>query len=187
MQYLNNDEPLVKKRNLLFVGVGLVAVVTISILLFVSSHGKKTKKPLETYYDPGSGETISNPLGKVPETTGQASQNTAVYLGFDKLLNVGITNYQLEAIKQAFSNYFFEKNQGVKYISATVATIVRTAPNRDTNDERDIVTFSGTFDQTTKFNARVESSDSQTSRLYLYDKNDKLLFDSGDVNTSLPD
>lgn len=187
MQFLNRfNDPRNPKLKLVVIG-SIIFGVLIAILLVVSVQNNKSSvsKP-GSYYDEGSGETVSNPAGKTPEKFGSNSASP-IFLGFDDLLNVGVTSQQLAAIKQAFNNYSLDGNKDIKEISLFITTIKRLAPNRDTNDYGDVVTFDIKIDREQLLSAKVESTSVKVSRLYLYKNGGQLVFDSNDVDAGIED
>lgn len=175
------------KLKLIVYGAVIIGIL-FAILTIVTIQNKKRSDVTKpgSYYDPGSGETVSNPAGKTPERFGDNS-STPIFLGFDDLLNVGVTSQQLAAIKQAFNNYSLDGSKNIKEISLFVTTIKRLAPNRDTNDYGDVVTFDIKIDREQLLSAKVESTSVKVSRLYLYKNGSQLVFDSNDVDAGISD
>ena len=168
-------------------GSVFLVLLTMVFSIFAFRHKPNTSKIKPgSYYDKGSGETVSNPAGKTPETFG-GTVDTPIFLGFDDLLTIGVSKLQLDAIKKAFDNYSKDGNKHIKEVSVTIASIKRVGPDRDSNEPGDIVTFDVTLDRKQTFKAKVESQSLTVSRLYLSDPNGKLVFDSYDIDASTAD
>ncbi len=162
----------------------LIAVVTVLLIApFVYLAVKKGNLSGKTsstgeYYDKNSGETVSNPAGKAPENFGGTADHP-VYLGFSKLLDIGVSKYQLEALKYAFEQYGKSSNQSPKEVSLTVDSIHSTLHNPSDPNSKDTVTFDVTLDRKQAYKAKVEYSDITAVRLYLSDpQTGSLIYDS---------
>ena len=102
--------------------MGFVAVVLCLVVWqVVSIHKKTSTNNTTTYYDPNSKETITTTPGKSPETYGNSSSIN--YLGYSKLLDIGTTQTQLDAIKQATSDFSKTNNLGITEASIQVENI----------------------------------------------------------------
>lgn len=187
MQFQNNSyENQPKRRRNIIIAISVLVAIILGVLIFSQSK-RDPRLNKESYYDEKSGETVSNPEGKSPETFGSTNISGPIFLGFDDLLHVGMSSLQLAAVKQAFINYSNDGNKQLEEVSATIASIKRTGPNRDTGETKDIVTFDVTIDRTQDLKAKVESQSLKVSRLYLYDLSGKLLFDSFEVDAGVAD
>src|SRR5688500_8888385 len=71
------------------------------------------------YYDKASGETVSDPDNRTPETFGRKGDEP-VYLGTSKLLDVGVTSTQLAGTKLAFYNYSKQRKTRIKEVSVDI-------------------------------------------------------------------
>ena len=182
MQYQSNtqfqQEPN-RGRKIILIVVGFVVICVVLGIYLASS---KKQKASESYYDEGSGQTVSSPEGKVAETAGNTATSDVVYLGFHKLLEIGVGQSQLEEVRQLFKIYGYEKDKNLSVVSITVSTVKRTAPDRESEDFRDIIEFSGTINRTEAYQATIEFTDTTTARLILKDGGGKQIYDSGLVN-----
>jgi hypothetical protein len=166
MQFLN-------KRS---VAIGGVFLVLIAAAIWFQNRGSQSNE----YYDAASGETVSDPADKSPEAFGRRGDEP-VFLGIGKLLDYGVTSTQLTATKKAFTDY---ARQGSKIteISINVASIDKEKHDKTAARIWDVLNFSGTFDRSRSYKARLEYFDLTTIRLTLYDSGGKQLFDSGEIN-----
>ncbi len=123
MQYpnsnLSNNSP--NKRRLIIVIILVILIIFLIIgLIFYSQRNKPDE--INEYYDPGSGETVSDPVGKSPENFENIGK-TPTYLGFSKLIDFGVTKYQEEGIKTAVTLYSRENNNFINESSITTSSI----------------------------------------------------------------
>lgn len=96
MQFINNifsDKRKVWAVVLLFVGL-----IILMMILTLKSSSDSSIVPNE-YYDDFSGETVSNPINKEPESYAGQPYDGVIFLGFSELLEKGLTQTQLEAVK----------------------------------------------------------------------------------------
>lgn len=166
---INSQQQNSRKRLILVV----IIIVSTSILILysLSLFLSKDKKPLEEnkanqtneYYDPGSGETVSNPPDRTPETYG-VDNNEPIFLGTSRLLDFGVTKYQLEDLKNAFMAFSKTKNNDVKEVSISVNTI-KNGP--DIDEQTRSVTFDTTINRNEKYQAELHLVIIQKARLIL--------------------
>lgn len=123
MQYpnstLSNNSP--NKRKLIIVII-LVTIIILLIIGFIFYNQRDKSDEVNEYYDPGSGETVSNPDGKSPENFEKIG-NTPTFLGYSKLLDVGVTKFQEEGLKTAVTLYSRENNNFISESSITTSSI----------------------------------------------------------------
>lgn len=98
-----------KKKLAIAIGVFIaISVIAISFTL-ISRQASQTKSKAGNtnsqtqYTDPVSGEVVSNPSGKAPEAV--SGYNGVTFLGFDRLIDYGISSDQLTSIKGYLENY----------------------------------------------------------------------------------
>jgi len=122
-----------KKKILIAVTVAILfsSLVVAFVLLQIQKKSQKSDTPGESglYYDPGSGETVSDPPDKTPETYGSQGRELT-YLGFSKLLEFGVSKFQLDATKLAFENYSKSRDNNIKEVSITSSSI-KNGPDKD--------------------------------------------------------
>ncbi len=132
-----------QKPNRRILSILAFAVITIILLvsILLSRHQNKTGAPnLDSgrYYDANSGETVSNPPGKAPDTFGAVSDQP-VYLGFGSLLDYGVSDSQLTSLKSAF--YTYARANKIKEVSMTAGS-AKTEPRNPANNDPFIMDFS---------------------------------------------
>jgi len=179
MQSPNN-----RRRFIFIIGLALLAILALTFLLLAHSS-KPPKKQSSSYVDPLSHETISNPAGVSPEIYG-SNKNTPLYLGFDKLLNYGLTFDQVSSLEAAFYNYTKAQTPALKQVSVAVDTIT---PQHDPNDPNSpfLLLFNVGFGGKTIYKASVNYSnlDLQSVQLTLMASTGrKVIYASGLINSS---
>jgi hypothetical protein len=166
----------VNKRRL-FVLIGGVLLIVI-ILLVLLVHPKKTQTPkTTTYTDPYSHETVTDVAGKAPDTYG-SNPATPIYLGFDKLLDHGMTFDQEGNLKTAFDNFSKTRPKPISQVSIDVDNITAQRDNSSF-----FLFFNVMVDRSDVFKAKVDYTGLSTIRLYLSDSKGNLVYDSQPVNT----
>jgi hypothetical protein len=168
------------KRRFIFAAIFVIFVLLIGYGLLHHPAKRATTGDKGTYVDPLSHEAVSNPPGKSPDIFGQ-NPNSPVYLGFDKLLNHGLTFTQLTNLKTAFLNYSLKQPNHISEISIDVDHIT-SQYNPSSGDSNFYVLFNGVFDRKTVYKAKVQYSGLTDVHLYLMDPANKVIFDSGVIN-----
>lgn len=171
MRYLN-------KRMLIVLGgfASLFILVLLIIILTVQTKKSDTSTGA-TYYDPLSHETVSNPPGKAPDVFG-SNPDRPVYLGFDDLLNNGLTLDQLSFLKTGFYNYS-KASGGIKEISVDIASITN-SHDKATPGSAFVIEFNVRTDRKNDFLAQIQYRDLSSLKLILLDpKTRAQVFDSG--------
>jgi len=162
-----------KKRIIIFIGIFFAFILIISVIyLVVNKPNSTTGDPtiITTYTDPGSGETVYTTPNKTPESAGPSA--TITYLGFSKLLNIGMTFDQLTLLKSYFAAYSTDQKTPIKEISITVASLKQII-NRDTGEVT--VTFNITIDRNSVYNATIKYSSITTLSLTINNPSDNII------------
>jgi len=168
-----------KYKILLIFSLFLVFFIILCVVYYFNTDNKYDKKSstdkslTNNYKDPGSGETISNPIGKAKEKT--TSSQTIAYLGFSDLLSHGITYKQFLKLKAHFKEYSDAKKLNIKEISITTSTY-KSEIDKKTGEV--IMSFEVTIDRKNKLNAKVAYFGLNMPILYLYDMKTNLIFKS---------
>lgn len=185
MQSINNLKENIanteKPRGRIYIVLFLFFIVAVGALVFTLANKKDTLvSTTGEYYDPASKETVSNTADKTPESYGEVTSQP-VFLGFSKLLDVGVSADQITGAKLAFTNYFNKQNLPVKEISIYVDTIKQTPLERGSEENRS-VTFNAILGRKQKVAAKLEYYDLSNIRLYLANKSGgDIIFDSGAI------
>lgn len=117
------------------------------------------------YHDPGSGETVEETPNQTPELAGRT--NNIVYLGFAKLIDIGVSFDQVNKLRAEFLGYSSTQKTPIEEISITINSI------RDTVDEGNVtLTCSVTIDRSSAVNAKIQYFGIGDPTLKLYDPND---------------
>jgi hypothetical protein len=166
-----------------FITIGLLIAV-IGLLWFIGSRSKKadtnTLQPNE-YFDGRSGETVSNPGGKAPDTYGNAT-GQPIYLGISKLLDYGVTIGQLNALKQSFFEYSKSAKANINEVSIDISSIKSLPANPNSVTPKQTLTFNVQFNRDKTYDVQLDYFGINSIRLYLKDSAGKLIYDSKVVN-----
>lgn len=163
-----------KKVTIAIIGIALLFVsIVIYQVLHSNKKGYVDTSVTQTYIDPGSGETVIETPNKSPEKTGG---NNIVMLGFSKLLDIGITNIQLNKIKLYLSNYSSSQETPIKEISITTSSISQ-AMDQDSSEKT--TNFTVTIDRTYPLNIQTNYISIDDLVLKIYNPtNNTLLYSS---------
>jgi hypothetical protein len=191
MQLLNNLRDSFNesddRRKVIFVVLVLgVVILFVVYILFTFRVIKRGEEP-GRYYDPGSGETVSDPPGKSPETADIGVNDRPIFLGFSKLLDHGMSTDQVNGVQEGFYQYSQTLEKPLKEVSLTVKSIDPVYPNPDSGDTAVKINFEVTLDRKNVYKARVEYDDITTVRLFLSDTKNKQVFASGVIDMTNPD
>lgn len=173
---MGNNEMININKKVVIVVIGF-AVLLISIVLYQVLHSNKRlyvdSSITKTYIDPGSGETVIETPNKSPETAGG---DNITMLGFSKLLDVGITNVQLNKIKLYFSDYSLSQETPIKEISIIKSSINQSI-NRDLGEKT--TSFTVTINRKNSLNIQANYTSIDDMILKIYDStNNTLLYNS---------
>lgn len=168
-----------KNRSIIILVVVVIIVVVISMLL---AHKSSNKKPTNNtanssaYNTGNSGNDTSTP------PTAQAPQRPT-FVNAEAITGVGITQDQLTAFK--YEAYLFTKqnNLAIKTITIDKGSVSTPPYDPDNPTPYNTVYFNLTFDAT-MYRARLDGSNTSvsTARLYLYNSNNQVIFDSGNID-----
>lgn len=170
MQYQN-------RRRLLFL-IATAFLILLIIVIFLVSRSSKPDVNNGVYHDPLSHETVTDTPGKSPESTG-STVDYPVFLGFDKLIDYGLTNTQLQELNQAFYNYSHKLPKPVEEVSIDVDHIT-SQHDPKVHKSPFVLLFKVRFDRKNDYNAKVSYTDIESLRLQLstVDTN-KTIYNSG--------
>lgn len=165
MQFINKRLPGGgSRRKVLLILAGVILVGSLIALAVSGSYKRKSTEGSGEYFDTISGETVSDPAGKSPELF--AGDTQPVYLGFVKLLDAGITKFQLDAIKYGFTKFSEGREEKIKEVSVDIKTIKRQAINLDSN-EPSRVSFDVVINRKERFQATIEYTSIRSANLIL--------------------
>jgi|GEM_PF-2538625 len=170
-----------KKNRSIIILVGVVIVV-VGIAMLVAHNSSKNKKitnntPNSSAYNTGNsgGDTSTPPTAQAPQRPD--------FVNTDAVTNVGITQDQLTAFKYEAFLFIKQNNLTVKTVTIDKGS-VSTPPNDPDNPASfNTVYFNTTFDAT-MYRARLDGSNTSvsTARLYLYNSNNQVIYDSGNID-----
>lgn len=163
--------------------LAIIVIVVLALVLLAFSSNKNDSPDLDAgkYYDPNSGETVSNPPGKTPDTFG-TNANGPIYLGLKGLTEAGLSEEQVGRLKYAFELYSSQNKKNIKEVSINASSITSGPHARNSNDPFSLL-FDVIFDRKDSFKARIEYQRTDDLRLYLYDsRTNALAYDSGPVS-----
>ncbi|MDB5168793.1 MAG: hypothetical protein JWO41_149 [Candidatus Saccharibacteria bacterium] len=158
--------------------IALVLFVGLIIMVVGLSHsGNKNKPAVDPksglYYDKNSGETVSNPSGKTPDTYG-TTPTALTYLGFSRLLDYGLGSDQLTNVKYAFQD--FSTKQNLRLTELSVGKDSVTAGRTSSDDS--YLDFTVLANRKTTYLARILYADDQSITLTISDTNHKTVYTS---------
>jgi|SRR5579862_2739041 len=157
-------------------------LILIGLIIAITSGRPSNKSKSSSHVDAFSGETVSSPAGKTPETFGTTAE--PLKLGFDKLLNYGISIDQLGSIEAAFNTYSNTLKQPPKQISVSAASIT-SQDNFSDPTAPFVILFKVQFDSANIYQAKDVYTGLSDARLILLDsKTSQQLYDSGVISTS---
>lgn len=157
----------------------LVSGIITLIVYALTSRTQEEPAPTDTLYnDPYSGEVISDPPGKASETFG-TDPNAPTFFGQSKLLDVGISHFQVRGMQDGVYEYFTSQNQQVREISVVVDTINIVPRSRFSDSTKNTVQFDIVADRKTTYKVTMDYFDIRSIQLYIADDTGKQLFDSG--------
>lgn len=168
-------------RRLLIIAGGVLVVLIMIVLVVLSLRGGNDGEGglFKDYFDPNSGETVSEISDVTPEKFG-APNDELLYLGVADLLDHGISSGQLESVKYAF--YRYARPKKIIEISVKVDSITTKPRNSDTGGSKSIVTFDLTADRKTSLKATLESDIiTKRIRLRLTNSSGSNVYDSGSL------
>jgi hypothetical protein len=115
-------------RKRLFIVIAIIVAtigIVVTLALVFGGGNNSTNDPLadqREYVDPDSGETVLDPEGKTPE----GLVDNGLFLGFSKLLDMGLTSAQYSQVQTDLQSYVDTKKldgKEITQISLIVATI----------------------------------------------------------------
>lgn len=164
------------KRRLVLVASIIFLIIIGLVYLLARPQKQSTTQQVNEYVDPFSHETISSPPGKSPDTYGESDKT--LFLGFDKLLDLGLTSGQLDNVENALLNYSKSTNQSFSRISVDVDNITSQYDNTKSNSPF-IIQFRVQFNGKKIYNAKVQYLGLRDVRIYLTEpESGKLVYDS---------
>ena len=182
MQSQNNmwvDALIAKKKLLIFVGISMTIVVL--GMLIIGAVSKKDPGAKNEYYDPGSGETVSNPPNKSSENGG-LTKAPVVYLGFSKLLESALNNDQVEQIKYLLMTYSDNSGSDFKELSIAKDSIGVTIPEIGSGLTDTVVIAKLTVNRNKVYDLTMSYSSILKIKLVI-SQNGKDLYNSGETDT----
>lgn len=164
------------KNNKKYIFIILIFITSIVLVFCFIFNPKNHEDYLKTNItiDKYSGETIIETPNKSPEKAG--ADNSVVFLGYSKLIDIGMTYNQMIETKKMFNNYAeSQKNISISEISINISSIISYLD--DTTSNR-IITFETIINRKTKINAKIEYFGTGNPSLILYDKNNTVIYSS---------
>lgn len=184
MQFTNNlSGPGNRQSSKRIVIVAVIAFVVLGIaLLFYVGRRNSSPEGTGEYYDPASGETISNPTGRSPEKFNQASEQP-VYLGFSRLVDIGLSQFQVDVIKQIFLSYSSQRKDKINELSIYKDSVSRVS--FDPADEIRSVLFDISINRGERYSVTMQYTTLRNAKIIIYEGKNKI-FESGFVDYAPP-
>ena len=174
--------PSQNNRRLILI-LGFFAVLLIVGIIFAFKPTHPNPHTQGQHVDPLSHETVSSPAGKAPDKYG-VPNNTPLYLGFDKLLDYGLSTDQLDNVQTAFYRYSQSLPKPIGQISVDVDHITAQSDSSNPNTPFDVL-FKVQLDGKSVYQAKAEYFGLDDIRLYLTDQNTKaVIYDSQTLYSS---
>lgn len=170
------------RRRLFVIAICAIAITIIFIAVFFSNVSKKPSDEvnLNEYFDSASGETISSPDGKTPESYGIDEDSEGIsYLGFSKFLELGLTTFQVEAVKIGFDLFSDKTTVPITEVSVFVNSAKQDTVSTDRSTKK--IIFETLVNRKDKYSANISYSGLKDARLLII-SNNKVVFDSGFIN-----
>ena len=143
-------------------------------VVFTGYAGDSTTSPLNIYRLLDSLAQPGTPLPGVPLST------EIEFTNFGSLLEFGVTSEQLGALRNAFSAFILTQPESVKQV--VIESAAATPRDRFSASTTQSVIFDVLVGGT-RYKATMEYSNLTTIRLYLYDRNGTLVYDSQNIST----
>lgn len=175
MQSLNNLSP--RGRQIVIGVITALIIVPLFYILYVATSSSDPSNK-GTYVDKGSGETVTN-TNQTPETYG-TDGNNQTYLGVSELLTVGVSKYQVVALKSALTAYGKTRTPEASEYSIAIKTISVT----DNEDGDNTVSFDVLVNRKDTYKATLRYFDLSSIQLTLKTKSGDLVFISKEIDGS---
>ena len=169
-------------RRVLAISLGVLVIIAGMVL--IAQHNSKTPNAGSAgeHVDQFSHEVVSNPPGKTPDTYG-SEPNTPLYLGFDKLMNNGLSLDQMKNVEQAFYKYSLSLSKPLKQVSVGADDIKTSHDPSDPNSPF-VILFNVQFDGKDIYPAKVQYIGLDDVRLFIMSAdNSKVIYDSQVLGT----
>lgn len=154
----------------------VITLLVIAVLVVVTAIAIVTKKQgedeLGEYYDPGSGETVSNPKNREPEKYGTIGPDITL-LGTTRLLDIGVTKYQIDGLRSALLSYS-DRREGRPISEASVNTSTIKSEILNNAEADRIVRFELTINRTEKYDAELSLIGIKSARLRLIQRGNSI-------------
>ncbi len=156
-----------KTRQYIIIGFIVMSVIIVGIIGLIyginnTSSGEPNQKE---YIDPGSGDTIVSPEGKTPEKYG-VNPDAPSYIGFDKLVDVGLAFDQVISIKSVLGDYAFKVKDQTKITEVSLtADSIKHTPNPNGPDN---YLFRVVINRQNEYRVIVSTTDISSIQLSLY-------------------
>lgn len=153
------------------------AIVLVLVLIIGLSFLVKSKKQTSGTKTASSSSTSKNQKSNTPPPAQSVSgPSQPDFFGFDAILNTGVTDNQISALKFAFSKYAKTLDAGLKTITVSNAISV---PRDSESNNPYIKTFDVQIDGQSGYTASITSSDLTSITLQLKNPQGAIIFESG--------
>lgn len=157
-----------QQRSILLIGAGAILLLLIGgiILYFIGHKPTATEPKQNTYTDPITHETVSNPSGKTPESYGTTAGEATIF-GLDKLFNQGFSTDQVDYFKSCLIDQ--GRLHDFKYISVDLRNLKHNF-NSDTGESNYTLSIVGTKDnkQTETYGVKLDTTDISSLKVTIY-------------------
>lgn len=179
-----------KKRIIIIIAIVVATIgIVVTLALVFGGGNNGSNDPLadqREYVDPDSGETVLDPAGKTPE----GLVDNGLFLGFSKLLDMGLTDAQYSQVQADLQTYVDTKKLDGKKITQISLIVASISPFIDSETGTKIINadirinktvaqsfsvdYSGFFGTTTTIKNKETGEVLYTNSQTLYDSDEAI-------------
>ena len=174
MQFLNN---LSERGRVLLIGIVTIFIFIPLCYFAYSLTNNNNPNNKGTYYDKGSGQTVING-NEQPETYGVPSDKPT-YLGTTKLLDIGVTKYQLAAIEDELLSFAKTVADKPSELSIDGKSIAPVSYDPSSANPVSQTSFTLLLDRKKKYTVQLQYSGLSVARILVSPFKGAQIYDSG--------
>lgn len=163
MQLQNNADS--NRRRIIVITAALIAIALIATIIITITSGPKVDKP--------SGEEISEPKGREPESYG-VDKDLIVFYGISELTRAGISEFMVNTFRQQLQDFSAKHQDYIKR-----ASVYTNSVSLQDNDTQSIVIFDVLINDKEKLNVKLQYTSLLEVRVIVEDAGGSRIIDSG--------